>query len=80
MQFREKAAGEDIAGKQLASAPTTILSGDALPDIEGLDLTYKPSMGEMSTLALPENLPLDFIASKNTFYYQSLQYYRLLTF
>lgn len=61
---REKQVGDDDAGKQLANAPSTILSGDALPDIEGLDLTFKPSMGEMSQLALPENLPLDFIASK----------------
>ena len=48
----------------IASAPSTLLSGDLLPDIEALDLLYKPSMGEMSSLALPENLPLDFIASK----------------
>eukprot|EP00428_Durinskia_dybowskii_P067902 CAMPEP_0170366450 /NCGR_PEP_ID=MMETSP0117_2-20130122/6424_1 /TAXON_ID=400756 /ORGANISM="Durinskia baltica, Strain CSIRO CS-38" /LENGTH=611 /DNA_ID=CAMNT_0010621039 /DNA_START=39 /DNA_END=1874 /DNA_ORIENTATION=- len=60
---REKNVGNDVTGKQLASAPTTIMDGDALPDIEGLDLTYKPSMGEMSSLALPENLPLDFIAN-----------------
>lgn len=63
---RGKAIEEDT-GKVLASAPTTILSGDALPDIQALDLLYKPSMGEMSNLALPENLPLDFIASKTTF-------------
>ena len=55
---------EEDTGKVLASAPTTILSGDALPDIQVLDLLYKPSMGEMTNLALPENLPLDFIASK----------------
>jgi hypothetical protein len=54
---------EEDAGKALASAPSTLLSGELLPDIEGLDLLYKPSMGEMSALALPENLPLDFIAS-----------------
>ena len=60
---REKTTEEET-GKTLASAPSTLLSGAALPDIEGLDLTFKPSMGEMSSLALPENLPLDFIASK----------------
>jgi hypothetical protein len=60
---REKAAKEE-ATKQLASAPVTLVSGDALPDIAGLDLTFKPTMGEMTSLALPENLPLDFIASK----------------
>lgn len=54
---------KDEASKQLASAPATLVSGDALPDIAGLDLTFKPTMGEMSSLALPENLPLDFIAS-----------------
>lgn len=40
------------------------MSGDALPDIQALDLMFKPEMGEMSSLALPENLPLDFIASE----------------
>lgn len=60
---REKHAQEED-NKALAQAPSTILSGDALPDIGGLDLLFKPSMGEMSSLALPENLPLDFIASK----------------
>jgi hypothetical protein len=42
----------------------TILSGEALPEIQGLDLLFKPQLGEVSSLALPENLPLDFIASK----------------
>ena len=65
--YREKNAEEET-GKTLASAPSTLLSGAALPDIEGLDLTFKPSMGEMSSLALPENLPLDFIASKFSLY------------
>ncbi len=50
--------------KGLESAPMTILAGDDLPDIQGLDLMFKPSMGEMASLALPDNLPLDFIASK----------------
>uniref|UniRef100_A0A7S3MFW6 WASH1 WAHD domain-containing protein n=1 Tax=Spumella elongata TaxID=89044 RepID=A0A7S3MFW6_9STRA len=61
---REKHAQEED-NKALAQAPSTILSGDALPDIGGLDLLFKPSMGEMSSLALPENLPLDFIANIN---------------
>jgi hypothetical protein len=60
---REKTNKEEKA-KGLESAPMTILSGDALPDIQGLDLMFKPSMGEMASLALPDNLPLDFIASK----------------
>jgi hypothetical protein len=53
---------EKETGKQLASAPSTLLSGDALPDIAALDLTFKPEMGEMTALALPSNLPLDFLA------------------
>lgn len=60
---REKKAEEEVS-KALASAPSTLLNGDALPDIQALDLLFKPSMGEMSNLALPENLPLDFIASE----------------
>lgn len=61
--FREKQLVEEKA-KILESAPLTLLNSEALPDISQLDLLFKPSMGEMSTLALPENLPLDFIASK----------------
>jgi hypothetical protein len=58
---RVKEAQEDIT-KGLASAPTSLLSGEALPDIAALDLTYKPQMGVMTALALPSNLPLDFLA------------------
>jgi hypothetical protein len=54
---------EIAAAKGLAAAPTSILSGDALPDIEGLDLNFKPQMGVMSNLSLPDNLPLDFVAT-----------------
>ena len=71
--YREKLQTEDIV-KQLASAPSTILSGAALPDIEGLDLMFKPSMGEMSSLALPENLPLDFIASELILHFTAFYY------
>ena len=46
----------------LASAPISLLSRDTLPDLNGLDLTFKPSLGEVSALALPANLPLDFVA------------------
>ena len=49
----------------LASAPTTLISGDALPEIGNLDLTFKPEMGDMAALALPSNLPLDFLAGSN---------------
>ncbi len=51
--------------KGLASAPATMLNGDLLPDIHGLDLTFKPEMGQMASLALPSNLPLDFLADIN---------------
>ncbi len=55
---------EEESKKTLAVAPNSILSGDSLPDIMGMDLTYKPEMGVMNDLALPSNLPLDFLASK----------------
>ena len=52
-----------LAAKALASAPKSMLGGDALPDVgPNLDLTFKPEMGEMASLALPSNLPLDFLA------------------
>ena len=53
---------EDEVAKALAAAPSTLLSGEALPDIAALDLTFKPEMGEMAALVLPSNLPLDFLA------------------
>jgi WAS family protein 1 len=37
-------AVDDASKTQLASAPTTLQSGDVLPDIEALDLTYKPQV------------------------------------
>ena len=46
----------------LASAPKTLVDGDSLADALALDLTFKPQMGEMASLALPSNLPLDFLA------------------
>ncbi|CAM9933333.1 unnamed protein product, partial [Ectocarpus fasciculatus] len=58
---REKEAEADGKGG-LASAPSTLVSGDSLADAVGLDLTFKPQMGEMASLALPSNLPLDFLA------------------
>ena len=59
---RAKIADDSSGKKELAEAPSTILSGDALPDIAGLDLTFKPTLNENSTFALPTNLPLDFLA------------------
>ena len=58
-----RAGKEDIAvTKGLASAPATMMNGDLLPDIQGIDLTFKPEMGQMADLQLPSNLPLDFLA------------------
>jgi hypothetical protein len=51
--------------KTLANAPKTLVAGDALPDIDALDLTFKPELGDMASLALPTNLPLDFLADIN---------------
>jgi len=47
---------------KLAEAPETILKGLELPDVAQLDYQYKPEMGEMTRLDLPENLPLPDIA------------------
>lgn len=63
---KEKAAAVDEL-KTLAHAPISLVDGDSLPDIQALDLLFKPQMGEMTTLALPENLPIDFIATGITF-------------
>lgn len=58
---RERA--EDTVTKDgIHAAPSTLVSGEVLPDINALDLTYRPQMGEMASLALPSNLPLDFLA------------------
>jgi len=46
----------------MANAPVSIISGDILPDVEGLDLTFKPQIAALAALPLPSNLPLDFLA------------------
>lgn len=48
--------------KQAMPASASLLTSDMLPDIEALDLTFKPAMQEISSLQLPANLPLDFLA------------------
>ena len=48
--------------KRLASAPTTLVNGDMLPDVDSMDLNFRPEMGDISSFALPDNLPLNFIA------------------
>lgn len=69
----------EAEAKTLASAPQTLVSGDALPDIAALDLSFKPQMGEMASLALPSNLPLDFVAgSQYLFCMRFLLLYLLL--
>ena len=46
----------------LANAPKTLIDGDILPDIEAMDLNFRPDMGDINAFALPDNLPLNFIA------------------
>ena len=48
--------------KALASAPASLVLGARQPDLNALDLTYKPSQGVVTALALPRNLPLNFVA------------------
>lgn len=43
------------------------MAGDILPDIAGLDLSFRPEMGAMVPLALPSNLPLDFLADNENY-------------
>lgn len=57
---REKQADADSKG--IATAPKTLIDGDLLPDIDQVDLNFRPEMGDLSNFALPDNLPLDFIA------------------
>ena len=60
--LRRSRENDDDNVKGLASAPKTLIDGDALPDIAALDLTFRPEMGVHAALSLPANLPLDFIA------------------
>jgi len=48
--------------EELHDAPKSLIDGDALPEIAGLDLTYKPKVGVTSDFAAPSDLPLDFLA------------------
>jgi hypothetical protein len=65
---RAKTVTDEDGKSNLASAPMSLLNGDALPDIGGIDITFKPEMGDMAALALPSNLPLDFIAGKHSYF------------
>ena len=62
---RPRTSEESIAeSKPLASAPASLLLGVMQPDLVALDLTFKPTRGTVAALALPTNLPLDFVAGK----------------
>lgn len=56
---RSMAEGE----KEIHVAPTTLVDGDMLPDVAALDLMFKPELGEMNSLALPDNLALPNLAN-----------------
>eukprot|EP00519_Triparma_laevis_P001869 CAMPEP_0182516964 /NCGR_PEP_ID=MMETSP1321-20130603/41332_1 /TAXON_ID=91990 /ORGANISM="Bolidomonas sp., Strain RCC1657" /LENGTH=292 /DNA_ID=CAMNT_0024724637 /DNA_START=118 /DNA_END=993 /DNA_ORIENTATION=- len=49
--------------KDLHVAPTTLVDGDLLPDVAAIDLMFKPELGEMQGLALPDNLALPNLAN-----------------
>ena len=48
--------------KDMMHAPQTLVDGDLLPDVAGLDLMFKPELGEMNNLNLPTNLNLANLA------------------
>jgi hypothetical protein len=63
--IRPRASDEYVAeSKPLASAPASLLLGVMQPDLVALDLTFKPTRGTVAALALPTNLPLDFVAGE----------------
>ncbi|GMH91454.1 hypothetical protein TL16_g12065 [Triparma laevis f. inornata] len=49
--------------KDIHVAPTTLVDGDMLPDVAAIDLMFKPELGEMNSLALPDNLALPNLAN-----------------
>ena len=55
---REFADGKE----ELHDAPKSLVDGDALPDVMGLDLTFKPKVESVSGFSAPSDLPLDFLA------------------
>lgn len=59
---RKKAADDADSKNNLASAPKTLIDGDALPDVDAMDLNFRPDTGDINAFALPDNLPLNFIA------------------
>lgn len=62
---RPRASDEHLLeSKPLASAPASLLLGVVQPDLIALDLTFKPTRGTVAALALPANLPLDFVAGE----------------
>ena len=67
--------------KALASAPASLVLGSRQPDLNALDLTYKPSQGVVTALALPRNLPLNFVAGELCYAmaYCAMLYFTLFT-
>tara|TARA_B110000971_G_scaffold217292_1_gene253885 strand:- start:158 stop:1087 length:930 start_codon:yes stop_codon:yes gene_type:complete len=59
--FAERSSTTDRKN-DLHHAPSTLLDGDLLPDVAAMDLTFKPELGQMASLALPCNMPLPNIA------------------
>ena len=59
---RKKVSDDADSKNNLASAPKTLVNGDILPDIEAMDLNFRPDTGDINAFALPDNLPLNFIA------------------
>lgn len=55
---------EEEKRKELAQAPKTLVDGDELPSVAGLNWDFHPSLGTVEDLSakLPQNLPLENIA------------------
>ena len=51
----------------MADAPMSIKSGYVLPDIDSLDLSFRPHTSLLSDLTLPNDLPLHSIAGSYLF-------------
>eukprot|EP01041_Mallomonas_annulata_P008482 gene8482-17481_t len=47
-------------------APSSIVSRDVLPDVMGMDLSFRPENTLLSSLPLPSNLPLEYLAGSGS--------------
>eukprot|EP00667_Euglena_gracilis_P017589 EG_transcript_18555 len=45
------------AKRELAEAPQTVVSGDVLPKVHGLEYTFKPQLGDVPEFCFPDALP-----------------------